>query len=69
MFRQFSRPVLRGFAGLDHLSASPILGGFMGEAGMGVYARINKNSEWRRHTSLTSSLIEYIYSSTFGGSS
>jgi hypothetical protein len=30
---------LRGLAGQDHLSASPILGGFMGEAGMGVDAR------------------------------
>jgi hypothetical protein len=37
---------MRGPAGLDHLSASPILGGFMGEAGMGVHSR-KKTSEWR----------------------
>jgi len=39
----------RGLAGLDHLSASPISGGFMGEAGMGVQTAI-KTSEWRRTT-------------------
>ena len=41
---------MRGPAGLDHLSASPILGGFMGEAGMGVHNRKKVSDENKRHS-------------------
>ena len=40
---------MRGPAGLDHLSASPILGGFMGEAGMGDQAGPKKLVSGKDH--------------------